>query len=345
MEVNNMTNINSYVDCAKSVLPILDEVLGLHSPERILHNIVEQLVKNIKCKTCAIVQINQMTDILEIRNFHNLSWKFCKEYRKQIISPAIRDLLWQNEPVYIPNKKQSDDLADEIKMENEFVSCIATQLMANQQPLGFLYLDSDEEDHFDEKMNYIINLYARIISMCIFNERMTEKLKRLQFEDTESGAMRYEQFYPRLQELFHRSHRLHESLSLILIDIARYGSIIQTYGLDIAKELLKDFVEMMKNSLRPYDTIARFGADKFIVVLQGTSYDVAYKVSKRINRLFENAEYTSQKLKLKVMMGVSNYPENCTTLKGLINAAKHALLESKRHHEKDRISMSEGKFD
>ena len=340
-----MSEFDSFVECAKGILPILDEVVSLHNSERIMHNIVEQLVKKLKCKTCAIVQINPMTDILEIRNFHNLSWKFCKEYRKLIITPVMRNLIWQNEPVYIPNRGHATDLADELKMENEFVSCFAVQLSANQQPLGFLYLDSDEDDFFSEEMQYLVNLYARIISMCIFNERMTEKLKRLQSEDSESGAMRYEQFYPRMQELFHRSYRLHESLSVMLLDIERYSTVIQTYGLDKAKDLLREFVLLLKDSLRPYDPITRFGADKFMVVLQGTAYDVAEKVTQRINSLFENAEFTDQKLKVKVSVGVSNYPENCTTLNGLLNAAKHALLESKRHEEKGRISMSEGKFD
>lgn len=340
-----MLDTDSFVECARGVLPILDDMVSLHSPERIMHNIVEQLVKNVKCKTCAIVQINQTTDILEISNFHNLSWKFCKEYRKQIISPVMRNLIWQNEPIHIPNREKAVHLAEELKMENEFISCMAVQLSANQQPLGFLYLDSDEENHFTEKMQFLIQIYARIISMCIFNERTTEKLKRLQTEDSESGAMRYEQFYPRMQELFHRSHRLHESLSIILIDIAHYGGVIQTYGLDVAKELLQKFVALIKNNLRPYDPIARFGADKFLIVLQGTNYDVAYKVTHRINNLFEIAELTDQKLKLTVSIGVANYPENCSTLNGLINAAKHALLESKRHEEKGRIAMSEGKFD
>ena len=67
--------------------------------------------------------------------------------------------------------------------------------------------------------------------------------------------------------------------------------------------------------------------------MQGITSDVAYKVTERINRMFENAEYTDQKLKFRVMIGVSNYPENCTTLSGLVDAAKHALLESKRHHD------------
>lgn len=340
-----MSDNNSFVECAKGVLPILDEVVSLHSPERIMHNIVEQLVKNIQCKTCAIVQINQTTDILEISNFHNLSWKFCKEYRKQIISPVMRNLIWQSEPIHIPNFAKATHLAEELKMENDFVSCIAVQLSANQQPLGFLYLDSDEANHFTEKMQYLVQMYSRIISMCIFNERMTEKLKKLQTEDSESGAMRYEQFYPRMQELFHRSHRLHENLSMILLDIAHYSGVIQTYGLDVAKELLQQFVALLKNNIRPYDPITRFGADKFMIVLQATNSDIAFKVTQRINNLFEKAEFTEQRLKLNVTIGVANYPENCVTLNGLINAVKHALLESKRHQEKGGTSVAEGKFD
>jgi len=46
-----------------------------------------------------------------------------------------------------------------------------------------------------------------------------------------------------------------------------------------------------------------------------------------------------------VSVGVANYPENCVTINGLINAAKHALLESKRHDQKGGIAITEGKFD
>jgi diguanylate cyclase (GGDEF)-like protein len=341
-------NLSEKKLCARhftELIPIFDNIINLGSRERILHQIVDKIVRHLECQTCAVVQINPETELLEILNFHNLSWKFCKDYRKKIVSPILRELIWKGNPINIPNRSFASTFADELKMENDFVSCFAVQLAASHQPLGFLYLDSVKEGFFEEEQRILVEFYARMISSCIFLDRLSEKLKRLQHEDVDSGAVKFEQFFPKLQDIFHRSYRMKENTSAILFDIEGYASLIKLYGMDVTRTLLKEFVKLLKANLRPYDEISRFGADEFLVILPGTKKIVAVSVAEKFNALIKKAEFTDQKIKISVFAGVVGYPENCKSAKGLITACKNALYEAKRTHVENKIAIIDEVFD
>jgi GGDEF domain-containing protein len=48
-----------------------------------------------------------------------------------------------------------------------------------------------------------------------------------------------------------------------------------------------------------------------------------------------NTEFTSNKLKINVSIGVASYPENAKELGGLLTATKNALVEAKRYRDKN----------
>ncbi len=335
----------SLTNCVDNLLPILDEVNSLQNVERTLHHIVEQLVKDLNCKTCAIVEINPTTEYLEIRNFHGLSWSFCKNFRKKIDSPIIHDLIWKSESIYIPDKKFASILADELQMEHEFVSCYAVQLMANYQPLGFLYIDSDEPDNFVGEQQLVAQFYARLISMSISKERLYIELRRLNHLDEESGAIRYDHYFPRLQEIFHQAKRLNENFSVLLLDIEKYTSILKLYGIDVVRQMLKELVMLISQNLRQYDGLCRFGADEFLITLPGTTLSSAVEAAKKIQTVVKDAEFTQKKLKIRFFTGVANFPDNCSGISGLLTAAKNALLEAKRENRTDVVISLNEKYD
>lgn len=335
----------SLFNCLNDLISIMDEINALHNAEHTLHRVVEQLVKDLNCKTCAIVQINLDTELLEIRNSQNISWTFSKNYRKQIATPIIAELIWKGQPIHISDKRYAATFADELKMEQDFNSAYAVQLIANHQPLGFLYVDSDEYNHFPTERQLIVNLYARVISLCIFLERLTAQLKKLDWQDTDSGAVRFEHYFPILQELFERSHRLKENFSVFILDIEKYSSLIKSYGVEVTTALLKDLVTLINKNLRQYDGISRFGADEFLVALPGTKKNEALEVARKIENLITKSEFTNHKLKVDVFIGVANYPDDSESINGLITAAKNALFNAKRRKNLSHIATVDEKFE
>ena len=335
----------SLTNCMHDMLPILTEINALQSTERILHRIVDQIVKDMKCKTCAVIEINPESELLEIRNSHNLSWNFTKNYHRQIEGAMLSELLWKGTPIVINDRKFAQTFAEELELENEFVSAYAVQLTANHRPLGLLYCDSDEPAHFGPDLQLLGMIYAQVISNSILLERLTKKVDQLECFDEESGAMQFDRFFVSLRETFSRSQRLGESFGVLLLDIEKYSDIIKMYGIEVAREALKELVTEIKNNIRQYDGLCRFGADELLLSLPGNSITEARKVAEKIIATVKDNKFTEQKLNLSLYIGVSAYPDNAASVDGVLTAAKNALFNAKRAKDGNRIGEADHVYD
>src|SRR3989304_1501028 len=71
-------------------------------------------------------------------------------------------------------------------------------------------------------------------------------------------------------------------LSAIIIDVDFFKKVNDTYGQLLADILLKKICIVLVRELRPYDILARFGGDEFLVLLPDTRLDVAASVAERV---------------------------------------------------------------
>jgi diguanylate cyclase (GGDEF)-like protein len=320
----------SLTNALHNILPILRAVNSLKSFERTVHEIIEQMVKDFNCTTCAVVVINPVTEMLNIKSFYGLSWNFCKTFQKRIDTPIIKEMIWKGEPISVSNSSFNPVVGEELKLERDFASCYAIPITVNQKPMGYLQLESDQTDNFSSEMQMLAKIYANLIGITLFREELAEELKRLEYKDRDSGAVKYSHFFPRLQEMFQQAERLHDPISAILIDIEGYGGILKTYGIDSTHAMMQELVAWLKSALRKYDGLSRFGTDEFLIILPGTRLHEAKKAGEKIKSFIAEKEFTDKKLRINCFISAASYPENCSTLDGLLTALRSTLLEAKR---------------
>ncbi len=329
----------------QAISDILSELNNTQNSERTLHNIIHRLVHTLNIKTCAVVELNPETEFLEIRKSHNLSYRFCKSYRKVIDNPLLSALIWQGESISIPDSKYALRVVEHLRLEHEFVSAYVTPLSSKQQPLGFLYVDSEELNYFTAERKEIVNIFAKTISACLFLDRLNTELKTLNIADEETGIMRFEHCLPYLKENFHRSMRMNESYSFLILDIEKYSNLLAMYGLDTVKTVLQEAAGRVKLQLRKYDTICRFGADEFLVSLPAVKREDALKVAQKITQTFGDSPFSKQQLDIRVAIGIATFPDNAQSFNGLLTAVKNALYEAKRKDSQPKISTTETKYE
>ncbi len=73
------------------------------------------------------------------------------------------------------------------------------------------------------------------------------------------------------------------TFSAILLDLDHFKSINDTYGHDMGDRALQKSVELIKNSIRSTDFIARFGGDEFVILLDTANKQELTTVLQRIN--------------------------------------------------------------
>lgn len=85
-----------------------------------------------------------------------------------------------------------------------------------------------------------------------------------------------------LEKEIARATREHSYLSLMMIDIDHFKEINDKFGHLAGDEVLRQAVNRMQHSLRPYDSIGRYGGEEFLVVLPGCSEKDAHNLAQRL---------------------------------------------------------------
>ncbi len=122
-------------------------------------------------------------------------------------------------------------------------------------------------------------------------------------------------------------------ISFVMADIDKFKNVNDTYGHEIGDIVLKEFAEVLKNSIKPFDAVGRWGGEEFVIAFSDVSEDVAYTLTNEIRKKVLNIEVdTGEKgiLKISASFGVAVHDKKIDFLDTL-NRADEALYFAKEN--------------
>jgi diguanylate cyclase (GGDEF)-like protein len=136
------------------------------------------------------------------------------------------------------------------------------------------------ERHVQELNNYIAE--QERISRVL--EETKEHFRHAAFHDSLTGLPNRAMFTELLKAEIESSKRRNEHMFAVLfLDLDRFKNINDSLGHTHGDLLLVAFAERLERTLRPVDTLARFGGDEFAILLSGmTDATDAVRVAQRI---------------------------------------------------------------
>ena len=116
-----------------------------------------------------------------------------------------------------------------------------------------------------------------------------EVLKELVHTDQPTGALNRRGLDASFFRESAYADRNNVSLCLVLLDLDDFKMFNDIFGHQAGDQALMHLVNIIKESLRPSDIIARFGGEEFVVLLPNTTMELATLVTKRLqDKLTEN---------------------------------------------------------
>ena len=158
------------------------------------------------------------------------------------------------------------------------------------------------------------------------------KLKQLADYDALTMLPNRHHLNRHLEALIVRAEREHVRFAIFFIDLDNFKYINDTFGHNYGDELLIKASGRIREVLRAYDFIARFGGDEFIVTVEygEDRFITAHIAEKMIDVLRQGFHIKAQELFVGASIGISLFPDNSTSLDVLLKQADTAMYKAKQ---------------
>lgn len=146
--------------------------------------------------------------------------------------------------------------------------------------------------------------------------------------DALTGAANRRRFDERLLEEMERTHRSGTALSLALADVDHFKQVNDEFGHPAGDAVLKALVQTMRAGTRPYDLVARWGGEEFVILLPQTGVEEATMVADRIRVAFAAQIVPAVNRPITISFGIASIRSG-DSAETLLARADAALYQAK----------------
>jgi len=165
------------------------------------------------------------------------------------------------------------------------------------------------------------------------------ELSRKAAFDGLTGLFNHECFQSTLKQEFIAARQHQQALGLLLIDIDHFKKFNDNWGHQVGDLVLREVAQLIKNSCRSSDVVARYGGEEMAVIMPATTAPFAYAAAERIRRAIDKhrVAHGDTELKVTISVGIAMLEPSTIDKDELIRRADEALYSSK---EKGRNTIT-----
>jgi diguanylate cyclase (GGDEF)-like protein len=194
-----------------------------------------------------------------------------------------------------------------------------------------------EVDDFITKPYEPVELKARLRSgerVLALQATLLQTQSLLQYQATHDSltglwnrGMAHEQLALELK----RAARSGEPLAVIMADLDRFKQVNDQHGHAAGDQVLQEASSRMRAVLRDHDGLSRYGGEEFLILLPGTSRDIAMVIAERVRAAIaaQPVSIGDTSLNITISMGLATTAGSPAEAEALIAAADAALYRAK----------------
>lgn len=290
-----------------------------------------------------------------------------KDQAKVRYSKPIVDRVMQEAKAFIQPQsfvEQEEDHPDRAGMR-QVKSILCLPLKTGKGVLGVIYAYAlDGQADFTEKDALVFGVLSSPAALAIENtllhskvmaaEEMLQKAREKFDKDVERRTAELVEVIKQLQELsitdgltglynhrhlvhmleieYKRAIRYKRSFAFLMLDIDYFKEVNDNFGHPCGDSVLQEIAQILKDSVRSTDLVARYGGDEMAVILLETSQKMAMKVAHKLRRQIEGHAFywENESFHVTVSIGVAGaLEEGVEDWNGLLNAADRVLYQAK----------------
>lgn len=220
-------------------------------------------------------------------------------------------------------------------------SWLGVPLTSGKGTIGALVVQNDSCDaHYTGKDQELLQFVSAQIATAIERKQMIASLQQMALYDNLTGLPNRQLFHDRMRLALARTRRGQMQLALIFIDLDRFKEINDTLGHAAGDLLLQQVARRLEECVRAGDTVARFGGDEFVVLLENIASpeNVEMLIEKFRGALEQPFDLTGKIASIVASFGVAYCPQHGDDEKQLLRHADEAMYLAKKKRKQPHLS-------
>ncbi|MEA2248335.1 MAG: hypothetical protein QOH46_2864 [Solirubrobacteraceae bacterium] len=204
-----------------------------------------------------------------------------------------------------------------------FRTAIAVPMVWNQELKGALSVGWTTMRRIEPGDRRTLEAIADMATVACHNAETYHNVQQAARTDALTGLLNHGAMQVRVREEIARAQRDDTTLSFVIIDLDDFKRVNDVRGHQAGDELLRQVAGVLQAELRPYDLVARYGGDEFVLLLPGSDEQDARVVAERVR------DAVASELVGACSVGVAQWHPPLDA-DGLLEHADRALLLAKR---------------
>jgi diguanylate cyclase len=197
-------------------------------------------------------------------------------------------------------------------------------LLAAKSPVGESYGLGD----IVRICGWALSVLLAYLTYLVLNHR--NELSRLALFDGLTGVPNRQLLRDRVDQAIFRASRIKTGFSIVFVDLDRFKSINDAYGHLAGDTVLKAVAERLVKTVRTTDTVARWGGDELVLVLDGVNPDEARRLRQvMLDQIEKPIAVGARALQISASFGIAAYPEDGDTMDKLLKVADARMYSDK----------------
>src|SRR2546423_1149656 len=232
------------------------------------------------------------------------------------------------------------DSDDELGQSSEGFPFAVVPLVFDGRMMGALQVTAADRGRlWHENEILLLRTVADQVAVAVNQAKLFAQIQQQALTDSLTGCYNRRSFEMYLDKDLFMAKRLHQPVSLLMLDLDRFKLLNDTSGHDAGDEALRMLAGVFREELRNVDTAARFGGDEFVLILPQAYADGALIVAERLRTRIEQLDIPNYG-RVTTSIGIATFPIHAGSRTELLRAADEALYSAKRGG-RNRVCVSE----
>jgi diguanylate cyclase (GGDEF)-like protein len=234
-------------------------------------------------------------------------------------------------------------------IEQDCLQCHKHQNYAIGEVRGGISISLDIEE-LQSKIKYnsitifvfgIITTLLLLGLIYFFMSRLIKKLdearqtiEKIAITDQLTEVFNRRHIMSRVEEEFEKFKRLKKNVSCIMADVDNFKAVNDSYGHLAGDQVLKAISHRIRNTVRAYDILGRYGGEEFLIIMPDTNLEDARELAERIRTRAK--EETVNNATITLSLGVVCVEASDRSVDDIIRRADQNLYMAKKGG-KDRV--------